>query len=178
MPDRSAVRNALLDLDAKSAAEEEAARAEERGSAEERSAAAAAAHAHVREHAHVQCSPVDSYSVTQVRAAGGFAGAGDRGGEAQGTTRREFAGVIWIQRSMRMTRTRVRRATTVRTVKRMMTSAETGVFHCCCSGQESGERRLSGDGGVSLSGIDSGYRREAMRHLFPGPVDARGERDD
>jgi hypothetical protein len=108
VPDRSAVRNALLDLDANSAAaEEEAARAEEMGSAEERSAAAdaaaAAAHAHVREHAHVHCPPVDSYSVTQVRAAGGFAGAGDRVGEAQGTTRREFAGVIWIQRWMRRT---------------------------------------------------------------------------
>jgi hypothetical protein len=95
------VRNAL-DLDANAAAEE-AARAEETSSAEERSAAPAAAaaavvvaHAHVvRERAHVHCSRVDSYSyaVIQVRAAGGFVGAGDRGREAQGTTTREFAGV-------------------------------------------------------------------------------------
>jgi hypothetical protein len=106
VPDRSAVRN-VLDLDAKTAAAEEAARAEERSSAEERSAAAAAAdvvaagaHAHVREHAHVHCSPVDSYSEIQGRAAEGFAGAGDRGGEAQGTTR-EFAGAIWTERWMR-----------------------------------------------------------------------------
>jgi hypothetical protein len=101
VPDRWAVRNALLDLDANAAAVEVgAARAEEMGGAEERSAVAdadAAAHAHVREHAHVHCPPVDSYSVIQVRAAGGFAGAGDRGGEVQGTTTREFAGVIWIQ---------------------------------------------------------------------------------
>ena len=60
----------------------------------------------------------------------------------------------------------------------MMTSAETGVFHCCYSGQESGERRLSGGEGGSLSGIDFGCRREVIRHLFPGPVDARGGRDD
>ena len=112
MPDRSAVRN-VLDLDAKAAAAEEAARAEERSSAEERSAAAAADvaaaasagaagadDAHVREHVHVHCSPVDSYSAIQGRAAEGFAGAGDRGGEAQGTTR-EFAGVIWTERRMR-----------------------------------------------------------------------------
>ena len=101
VPDRTAVRNAL-DLDANAAAEE-AARAEEMNSAEARSAApapapaAAAAHAHVavvRERAHVHCSRVDSYSyaVIQVRAAGGFVGAGDRG-EAQGTTTREFADV-------------------------------------------------------------------------------------
>lgn len=100
VPDRTAVRNAL-DLDA-NAAVEKAARAEEMNSAEERSAAApapaAAAHAHavvVRERAHVHCSRVYSYSyaVIQVRAAGGFVGAGDRGGEAQGTTTREFADV-------------------------------------------------------------------------------------
>ena len=62
----------------------------------------------------------------------------------------------------------------------MMVYIEIEVFHCscCCSGPESGGRRQSGGGEVSLSGIGSGQRREAKRHLFLGPVDARAERDD
>jgi len=89
VPDRMNVRNAL-DLDAKGGAAAEG----EMNSAEERSAAAAA-HAHGRAHAYY--SRVRSHAVIQVRAAGGFVGAGDRGGEAQGTTTtREFAGVTRI----------------------------------------------------------------------------------
>jgi hypothetical protein len=151
----------------------------EESSAEERSAAVAVAHGHgrVRLRAHVYYSRVYSYAVIQVRAAGGFERAGDRGGEAQGTTTREFAGVTRIQ--MRRRVQRVMEVIVVRTMTMMM-YAEIEVFHCscCCSGQESCGRRQSGGGEVSLSGIGSGRRREAKRHLILGPVDARAERDD
>ncbi len=76
---------------------------------------------------------------------------------------------------------RVRVAKAVTMTMTMMMCVEIEVFHCwcCCSGQESGGKRQSGDGGASLmSGIGSDCRRETKRHLFPGPVDARGERDD
>jgi hypothetical protein len=120
VPDRTAVRNAL-GPDTKAVA----AAAEEMNSAEELRSAAAA-HAHVRARAHVNYSRVYSYAAIQVRAAGGFVGAGDRGGEAQGTTTREFAGMIRIQM-----RTRVRRAMAAMMVKAMMMmSAETEVFRC------------------------------------------------
>lgn len=152
MPDRVAavsVRNAS-DLE-----EAVAERAVEESSAEERSAAAAAAHGHgVR--AHVYYSRVYSYTVIQVHAAGGFEGAGDRGGEAQGTTTREFAGVTRIQMRRRVQRMMV---VMVRTMTVMM-YVEIEVFRCscCCSGQESGGRRQSGGEEVSLSGIGSGRR--------------------
>jgi hypothetical protein len=163
VPDRVAVRSAS-DLDAKRAPAE-------MSSAEERSAAAAA-HAHVLAHAYYY-SRVYSHAVIQVRAAGGFAGAGDRGDEVQGTTTREFAGVTRIQM-----RRRVRRAMVAMVATRMRMSAGTEVFHCCCccSSQECGGRRQSGGGEASASGIDSA--REAKRHLLPGPVGARGERGD
>jgi len=73
----------------------------------------------------------------------------------------------------------------VRTMTMMMMYVEIEFFHrsCCCSGKESGGKRHSGGGEVSLSGIGSsgigsGRRFEAKRHLFLGPVDARAERDD
>jgi hypothetical protein len=145
-------------------------------SAEERSAAVAVAHGHgrVRSRAHVYYSREYSYAVIQVRAAGGFEGAGDRGGEAQGTTTREFAGETRIQMRRQVQRVRVVRV--VRTMTMTM-YFEIEVFHCscCCSG---GGKRQSGGGEVSLSGIGSGQRREAKRHLILGPVDARAERDD
>jgi hypothetical protein len=162
------------------AGEAVAERAVEESSAEERSAAVAVAHARerVRVRAHVYYSYVYSYAVIQVRAVGVFEGAGDRGDEAQGTTTREFAGVIRMQM-----RRRVQRAMVVTLVGMMMMTMkyiEIDVSHCscCCSGQESGGKRQSGDGEGSLSGIGSGQRREAKRHLFLGPVDARAERDD
>lgn len=91
VPDRMAavsVRNAS-DLEAGKAVVE---RAAEESSAEERSAAVA--HGHMR--VHVCSSRMYSYEANQVHAAGGFEGAGDRGGEAQGTTTREFADVTRI----------------------------------------------------------------------------------
>ena len=147
-------------------------RAVEESSAEERSAVVAVAHGHghVRSRAHVYYSREYSYVVNQVRAAEGFEDAGDRVGEAQGTTTREFAGVIRIQ---------MQRAMVVRVVRTMTMTMyfEIEVFHCsyCCPG---GWRRQSGSGGVSLSGIGSGQRREAKRHLILGPADAKAERDD
>ena len=125
----------------------------------------------------VYYSYVYSYEAIQVRAVGVFDGAEDRGDEVQGTTTREFAG----ETRMHM-QTRVQRAMVVRLVAMtmMMMYIEIGVSHCscCCSGQESGGKRKSGGGEVSLSGIGSGQRREARRHLILGPVDARAERDD
>lgn len=147
------VRNAS-DLEA---GEVVVAKAAEESSAEERSAAAVAhGHVRVREHAHVYYSRVYSYAVIQVRAAGGFVGAGDHGGEAQGTTTREFAGATRIQM-----RGLVQRAMVVMVVRMtMMMYVEIEVVHClcCCSSQENGERRRSGGGEVSLSGIGSGWR--------------------
>jgi hypothetical protein len=173
VPDRMAavsVRNAS-DLEVGEAVAE---RAVEESSAEERSAAAAVARARVR--AHVYCSCVYSYAVIQVRAVGGFEGTGDRGGEAQGTTIREFAGVTRIQMRRWVQRAMLERGAMTMA---MMMYIENEVFHCscCCSGQVSGGRQSEG-GEVSLSGIGSGWRREAKRHLFLGPVDARAERDD
>jgi hypothetical protein len=74
----------------------------------------------------------------------------------------------------------VRTAMVVTMAKMMMMSVGTAVFHCCCycSGREGGGKRQPGGEEVSLSGIGSGCRREAQRHLFPGPVDAKGGRDD
>lgn len=180
VPDRMApvsVRNAS-DLEAGEVVEE---RAVEESSAEERSAAAATAHAHgrVRVCAHVYYSCGYSYAVNQAHAVGVFEGTEDRGGEAQGTTIREFAGMTRIQM-----RRRVQRAMVVRLAGMMMMTMmrfEIDVSHCscCCSGQESGGKRQSGGGEVSLlSGIGSGQRREAKRHLFLGPVDARAGRDN
>jgi hypothetical protein len=179
VPDRTAavsVRNAS-DLEVGEAVAE---RAVEESSAEERSAAVAVAHAHgrVRVRAHVYYSYVYSYAVIQVRAVGVFDGAEDRGDEVQGTTTREFAGETRMQMQ-----TRVQEAMVVRLVAMTMTMTmyiEIGVSHCscCCSGQESGGKRKSGGGEVSLSGIGSGQRREARRHLILGPVDARAEKDD
>ena len=84
------VRNAS-DLEVREA---EAKKAVEGSSAEERSAATAVAHGRecVRVRARVYYLGVYSYAVNQVRAVGVFEWAGDRGGEAQGTTIREFAG--------------------------------------------------------------------------------------
>jgi hypothetical protein len=179
VPDRMApvsVRNAS-DLEAGEVVEE---RAVEESSAEERSAAAATAHAHgrVRVCAHVYYSCGYSYAVNQAHAVGVFEGTEDRGDEAQGTTTREFAGMTRIEM-----RRRVQRAMVVRLagMMMMMMHFEIDVSHCscCCSGQESGGKRQSGGGEVSLlSGIGSGQRREAKRHLFLGPVDARAERDN
>lgn len=153
VPDRMRVKNAS-DLGAREVVVEQAA---EESSADERSAAAVAhGHVRVREHAHVYYSRVYSYAVIQVRAAGGFEGAGDRGGEAQGTTTREFAGETRIKM-----RGQVQRAMVVMVVRMtMMMYVEIEVFHCscCCSGQENGEKRRSGGGEVSLSGIGSGWR--------------------
>jgi hypothetical protein len=173
----SEVPDRMVAVSVRNASDPVAERAVEESSAEERSAVAAVAHAHgrVRLRAHLYYSRVYSYVVIQVRAAGRFEGAGDRGDEAQGTTTREFAGVTQIQM-----RRQVQRAMVVMVVRTMtMTmNIEIEAFHCscCCSGQESGGRRQSGGGEVSLSGIGSGRRRE--RHLFLGPVDARAERDD
>jgi hypothetical protein len=105
VPDRTSVRSAS-DLDAKKRAAEAAAAEEEEetNSAEERSAAAARAHVLVYARARAYYSREYSHAAIQVRAAEGFVGAGDRGGEAQGTTTREFAGAIpkrrrrWWQR--------------------------------------------------------------------------------
>jgi hypothetical protein len=174
VPDRMAA------VGVRNASDPVAERAVEESSAEERSAAVAVAHGHgrVRLRAHEYYSRVYSYAVIQVRAAGGFEGAGDRGGEAQGTTTREFAGVTRIQMRRRVQRAMV--VIVVMTTTTTVMCVETEVFHCscCCSGQESGGRRQSGGGEVSLSDIGSGRRREAKRHLILGPVDARAERDD
>jgi hypothetical protein len=173
----SEVPDRMVAVSVRNASDRVAERAVEESSAEERSAAAAAARGHgrVRLRARVYYSRVYSYAVIQVRAAGRFEGAADRGGEAQGTTTREFAGETRIQM-----RRQVRRAKVVSVVRTMtMTmNIEIEVYHysCCCSEQESGGRRQSGGGEVSLSGIGSGRRRE--RHLFPEAVDARAERDD
>ncbi len=89
VPDRMAasVRNAS-DLGAKAEEAEAESVAQEESSAEERSAVTAVAHGQGRVRVHAR---VYSYAVIQVREAGGFEGAGDRDGEAQGTTTREFA---------------------------------------------------------------------------------------
>ena len=169
----SEVLDRMVAVSVRNASDLVAEKAVEESSAEERSAVTAVAHGHgrVRSRERGYYSRVYSYAVIQVRAAGRFEGAGDRGGEAQGTTTREFAGV---------TRMQVQRATVVMVVRTMtMTmNIEIEVYHYsrCCSGQESDGRRQSRGGEVSLSGIGSGRRRE--RHLFLGPVDARAERDD
>jgi len=115
-------------------------------------------------------------AVIQVHAAVVFEGAGDRGGEAQGTTTWEFAGV---------TRIRAMEEMAVRMTMMMMYDAIEVVFHCsrCCSGLENSGRGQSGGGEVSLSlssgiGSDCCQKRRLKRHLFPGPVDARAEGDD
>jgi hypothetical protein len=173
----SEVPDRMIAVSVRNASDRVAERAVEESSAEERSAATPVAHGHgrVRSRERVYYSRVYSYVVFQVRAAGRFEGAGDRGGEAQGTTTREFAGVTQIQM-----RRRVRRAMVVMVVRTMTTtmSIEIEVFHCscCCSGHKIGGRRQLGGGLVSLSGIGSDRRRE--RHLILGPVDARAERDD
>jgi hypothetical protein len=94
----SEVPDRMVAVSVRNASDQVAESVAEESSAEERSAATAAAHGHggVRLRAHVYYSHVYSYAVIQVRAAGRFEGAADRGGEAQGTTTREFAGVIGI----------------------------------------------------------------------------------
>jgi hypothetical protein len=136
------VRNGS-DLDAKGAVAEKAV---EESNGEERSAATAVAHGRecVRVRADVYYSCLYSYTVIQVRAVGVFEGAEDRGGEAQGTMTREFAGVTRIQ--MRRWEDK---AMVVRLVMMMMMMyIEIEVVHCC-SRQESDVRSQSRDGLVS-----------------------------